>query len=51
MPQHQLFATLAFAREVDTQLAIWIEANVSVPNTMTDADRSHINAIIGMQNT
>ena len=49
-------AVLAFAREVDTELATWIEARVSFPCTMvdritpatTDADRAHVNAQLGM---
>ena len=49
-------AVLAFAREVNTDLASWIEANVCFPCTMvdritpatTDADRAHVNAVIGM---
>ena len=49
-------AVLAFAREVDAELATWIEANVCFPCTMvdritpatTDADRAHVTAAIGM---
>lgn len=49
-------AVLAFAREVDAELATWIEANVRFPCTMvdritpatTDADRAHVTAVIGM---
>jgi fructuronate reductase len=49
-------AVLAFAREVDADLAAWIEANVCFPCTMvdritpatTDADRAHVTAVIGM---
>ena len=49
-------AVLAFAREVDAELATWIEANVRFPCTMvdritpatTDADRAHVTAAIGM---
>ena len=49
-------AVLAFAREVDADLAVWIEANVCFPCTMvdritpatTDADRAHITEVIGM---
>ena len=49
-------ATLAFAREVDAELATWIEANVTFPSTMvdritpatTDADRAHVTEVIGM---
>ena len=50
-------AVLAFARERDADLAAWIEANVCFPCTMvdritpatTDADRVHVNALIGME--
>ena len=50
-------AVLAFAREVDGDLAIWIEANVSFPCSMvdritpatTDADRAHVNEQLGLQ--
>jgi fructuronate reductase len=50
-------AVLAFAREVDADLAVWIEANVCFPRTMvdritpatTDADRDHVTAIIGLE--
>ncbi|OOV06447.1 mannitol dehydrogenase family protein [Rhodoferax fermentans] len=50
-------AVLAFAREVDADLATWIEAKVTFPCTMvdritpatTDADRAHITQAIGMQ--
>ena len=49
-------AVLAFAREVDADLAGWIEANVCFPCTMvdritpatTDADRAHVTEVIGM---
>ncbi len=49
-------AVLAFAREVDAELAAWIEAKVCFPCTMvdritpatTDADRAHVTAVIGM---
>lgn len=49
-------AVLAFAREVDAELATWIEARVSFPCSMvdritpatTDADRSYVNAQLGM---
>jgi fructuronate reductase len=49
-------AVLAFAREVDAELAAWIEASVRFPCTMvdritpatTDADRAHVTAAIGM---
>jgi fructuronate reductase len=48
-------AVLAFAREVDGDLAGWIEANVCFPCTMvdritpatTDADRAHVAQVIG----
>ena len=50
-------AVLAFAREADADLATWIEANVCFPCTMvdritpatTDADRAHVNSLIGME--
>ena len=50
-------AVLAFAREADADLASWIEANVCFPCTMvdritpatTDADRAHVNSVIGME--
>ena len=50
-------AVLAFAREADADLASWIEANVCFPCTMvdritpatTDADRAHVNSMIGME--
>ena len=50
-------AVLAFAREVDAGLAVWIEANVCFPCTMvdritpatTDADRAHVTGLIGME--
>ena len=50
-------AVLAFARELDAGLAAWIEAEVSFPCTMvdritpatTDADRAHVNRLIGME--
>ena len=50
-------AVLAFAREVNAELATWIEANVCFPCTMvdritpatTDADRAHVNAVIGLE--
>ena len=49
-------AVLAFAREVDANLATWIEANVRFPCTMvdritpatTDADRAHVTEVIGL---
>ena len=49
-------AVLAFAREVDGDLAAWIEANVSFPCSMvdritpatTDADRAYVDAQLGM---
>ena len=49
-------AVLAFARQVDAELATWIEANVRFPCTMvdritpatTDADRAHVTAAIDM---
>lgn len=49
-------AVLAFAREVDTELASWIEARVRFPCSMvdritpatTDADRSYVNTQLGM---
>jgi fructuronate reductase len=50
-------AVLAFAREVDAELASWIEARVSFPCSMvdritpatTDADRAFVTAQLGMQ--
>jgi fructuronate reductase len=50
-------AVLAFVRELDAGLAAWIEAEVSFPCTMvdritpatTDADRAHVNSLIGME--
>ncbi|MDR2614589.1 MAG: mannitol dehydrogenase family protein, partial [Candidatus Accumulibacter sp.] len=50
-------AVLAFAREVDADLAAWIEEEVSFPCTMvdritpatTDADRAHVAGLIGME--
>jgi fructuronate reductase len=50
-------ATLAFAREVDAELATWIEANVTFPCTMvdritpatTDADRAHVSEVLGQE--
>ena len=50
-------AVLAFAREVDSGLAEWIEKNVCFPCTMvdritpatTDADRAHINKRLGLE--
>ena len=50
-------AVVAFAREVDAELAAWIEANVCFPCTMvdritpatTDADRAHINERLGVE--
>lgn len=50
-------AVVAFAREVDADLADWIEANVCFPCTMvdritpatTDADRAHINERLGVE--
>lgn len=49
-------AVLAFAREVDAELASWIEAQVSFPCSMvdritpatTDADRAYVDAQLGM---
>ena len=50
-------AVVAFAKEVDAELAAWIEANVCFPCTMvdritpatTDADRAHINERLGVE--
>ncbi|MDR2787191.1 MAG: mannitol dehydrogenase family protein [Candidatus Accumulibacter sp.] len=50
-------AVLAFASELDADLAAWIEAEVSFPCTMvdritpatTDADRARVNELIGME--
>ena len=50
-------AVLAFAREVDSGLAEWIEKNVCFPCTMvdritpatTDADRAHVNERLGLE--
>lgn len=50
-------AVLAFAREVDGELAAWIEERVSFPCSMvdritpatTDADRAYVNARLGLQ--
>jgi len=50
-------AILAFARQIDAELAAWIEAQVRFPCTMvdritpatTDADRAHVNTQLGMQ--
>lgn len=50
-------AVLAFAREVDADLARWIEAEVPFPCTMvdritpatTDADRGRVTELIGME--
>lgn len=50
-------AVLAFAREIDAELAAWIEAGVSFPCSMvdritpatTDADRAYVNEQLGMQ--
>jgi fructuronate reductase len=50
-------AVLAFARQIDPQLAAWIEAEVRFPCTMvdritpatTDTDRAYVNARLGMQ--
>jgi fructuronate reductase len=50
-------AVLAFARELDADLAAWIEARVCFPRTMvdritpatTDADRLHVNGLIAME--
>ena len=50
-------AIVAFAHEVDPELALWVAANVSFPCTMvdritpatTDADRASIQAMIGME--
>ena len=50
-------AVLAFARQVDSELAAWIETHVSFPCTMvdritpatTDADRAHIAQISGVE--
>lgn len=49
-------AVLAFAREVDDELATWIDARVSFPCSMvdritpatTDADRAYVDAQLGM---
>lgn len=49
-------AVLAFAREIDVELAAWIETQVSFPCSMvdritpatTDADRAYVNAQLGM---
>jgi fructuronate reductase len=50
-------AVLAFAREVDVNLAAWIEEHVCFPCTMvdritpatTDADRAHVTEVIGLE--
>ena len=50
-------AVVAFARQVDTDLAAWIEEHVCFPCTMvdritpatTDADRAHINERLGVE--
>ncbi|MEO8411823.1 MAG: mannitol dehydrogenase family protein, partial [Propionivibrio sp.] len=50
-------AVLAFAREVDADLAAWIETNVRFPCTMvdritpatTDADRAHVTEALGLE--
>ncbi|MDR0577814.1 MAG: mannitol dehydrogenase family protein [Candidatus Accumulibacter sp.] len=50
-------AVLAFAREVDADLAAWIEADVRFPCTMvdritpatTDADRAHVDERLGLE--
>ncbi|MDR2452597.1 MAG: mannitol dehydrogenase family protein [Candidatus Accumulibacter sp.] len=50
-------AVLAFAREVDGDLAAWIEGEVHFPCTMvdritpatTDADRARVNSLIGLE--
>ena len=50
-------AVLAFAREVDADLAVWIEASVCFPCTMvdritpatTDADRAHVASVTGLE--
>ena len=50
-------AIVAFAHEVDPELALWVAANVSFPCTMvdritpatTDADRASIQAMMGME--
>lgn len=50
-------AVLAFAGEVDGELAKWIEGNVCFPCTMvdritpatTDADRVHVNGVTGLE--
>lgn len=50
-------AVVAFAKEVDADLAAWIKANVCFPCTMvdritpatTDADRAHINERLGVE--
>jgi fructuronate reductase len=50
-------AVLAFAREVDGELAAWIEAHVCFPCTMvdritpatTDADRAHVAQVLGLE--
>ena len=49
-------AVVAFAREVDAELAAWIAAEVSFPCSMvdritpatTDADRDHVNTALGL---
>ncbi|WP_301101674.1 mannitol dehydrogenase family protein [Propionivibrio sp.] len=49
-------AVLAFAREVDADLALWIKTNVCFPCTMvdritpatTDADRAHVAEVLGL---
>ena len=50
-------AVLAFARELDPDLAAWIDTHVAFPCTMvdritpatTDADRTHINDLLGLE--
>lgn len=50
-------AVLAFARELDPDLAAWIDTHVAFPCTMvdritpatTDADRAHINDLLGLE--
>ena len=49
-------AVIGFARELDAELAAWIEREVAFPSTMvdritpatTDADRADVNQLIGM---
>lgn len=50
-------AVIGFARELDAELAAWIEREVAFPSTMvdritpatTDADRAEINQLVGME--